>query len=252
MAWNWWTSDESVPMRDAILRLLDHMDDTVRAPTERPAPVEYRSPIPSGVRALDRVLNGGLPRQSVTMIEADLVAQAHALLCTVARRSEGPCLFDTADPLSTTAWIVAGTSGIPEVFLSGCYLSDANWEQTTNAMQHLAASGLQISSARSFEGLDAITFRSTAAVILVEDAGRFGSPVEWISKLVDLAHHHWVAVITATEPLGDLPSWALESVVRISMASFNLGGKASLLRIDGSETVASARVEVECLSGNVI
>lgn len=249
---DWWGAGRAVPIVHALDALLDHMEGRLdEYGSGQPASHRDLLPLSTGILPLDRVLGGGVRRGCVTTVEADVAAQANALLCTVARRIPYPCLLDSGRLLSTVAWLLAGSAGVPEVGITAADLSEQEWKRLALGVEQLGDRQLCISSVGSLRALAAVAQRSAVDVLLVHEADRLAAPIELVKELTKLAELTGLAIIATTGSFGELPEWVPEGVVRVPMASFNLGGKATLLRVDDEEMLATVQVEVDCLSGDV-
>lgn len=249
---DWWGIDRSVPIVHALDALLDQMERRLEASSSEHVAFERDLlPMSTGVMALDRVLGGGVHRGTLTVVEADIAAQANALLYTVARHLPHPRLLDGRTFFAAVAWLMAGSADVAEVSVSDASLSSREWERVAAGLKDLLDQDLLVSSTGSLRALASVATASGADVLLVDEADRFGRPIEVVTKLAMLAASSGLAVIATTGTLGELPDWALDGVTRVSMHGYNLGGNAALLRPDADELLATAQVQVECLSGIV-
>lgn len=249
---DWWGGDRSVAITHALDGLLDQLERRLHTPSC--AGLEYEDdllPMSTGIVALDRVLGGGLRKGTLTVVEADIAAQSNALLCSIARKVPNPCLFDGEDFWATVSWLLAGSSGLPEVSVSEAQLSEPEWDSLAAGLAELSRQDLRISSTGSLRALAGVAVASDVDVVLVDDADRFGPPLEFLPKLAMLAASSGLAVVATTGILGELPDWALRDVALVSMHGFNFGGTAALFRPDPDEMLLTVQVEVECLSGVV-
>jgi hypothetical protein len=242
-----WRPEQALTISDAIGDFLDHMEqlytrDEVDLP---PDPL----PLGTGLAPLDRVLGGGLHVGTLTLLEADLGAQADALLYSVARHIEHWTLLDAASVLETVRWLVAGSADVPAVTIAEGSLDERDWAAIAGSIAPLAARDLVLSAAGSMAALEDVVAGGDATVVLVQDIARLGPPVTTVPRLARLAATADVAVLASTRPLGDLPAWALERTERVLVLDRCLGSRASLIRPDRLELLAVAELEVVCLTG---
>lgn len=248
----WWGAERAVPIVHALDALLDWMEHRIE--DKEPEAVSIAAdllPLSTGLLPLDLVLGGGVRRGSVTIIEADIDAQASALLNTVARQTPHRCLVEGRRFLEVVAGLLAGSAGVPEVsFTDGC-MSASEWSSVVSGLRQLRGRDVLVSSTGSLTALAEVAMSAGVDVVVVHDAGRFGRPVDFVPNLSELASRSRVAVLTSANPMGDLPDWATDGSTRLGMHGFDLGGRASLVRPDPDELLAVAQVDVECLRGIV-
>ena len=249
---HWWGRERSVTIEHALDALLDQMERCLEGPDHEGVEFEQDLlPMSTGILALDRVLGGGVHRGTLTVVEADISAQANALLCSVARQIPHPRLLDSQRFFDAVSWLVAGSAGVPEISVSEVRLTSLEWERVAKGLAALHQEDLRISSTGSLRALASVASASGVEVVLVHDVDRFGPPVEFVPKLAMLAASTGLAVIATAGILGELPDWALDGVTLVSMHGFNFGGTAAMVRADPDEMLATAEVEVELLSGIV-
>jgi len=244
-----WRPERAVPICDALDLLLDDLEAryTHDEPELPPDPL----PLGTGVNALDRVLGGGVHLGTVTLLEADLTAQADALLYSVARRIEHPTLLDTPSLLHTARWMMAGSASVPAVWVESGRLSRDDWRAIADNIGGLAARDLLVSATGSLQGLAHLVSDSDndADVVLVQDISRFGPTVATVAALCRLATNAGVAILATTTPLGELPPAAFDRIERVLVLDHCLGSKATLVHPDPLEMLATVEIDVECLTG---
>lgn len=248
----WWGSRRAVPITHALDALLEWIEGRIDAsgPEAVDIPAELL-PLSTGLLPLDLVLGGGVRRGEVTLIEADIEAQATALLNTVARQTPHRCLVEGRRFLEAVAQLLAGSAGVPEVSLASGRMSAHEWDSVVSGMQQLRSRELLVCSTGSITALTDVAMSTGADVLVVHDAGRFGPPVDLGPNLLELASDSQVAVLASASSVARPPDWETEDVTRIGMHSFDFGGRASLVRPDSDDLLAVAQVDVECLRGIV-
>lgn len=249
----WWSAERAVPIHDAVDQVLDALERRVdRDDTAWDlARADLAPPLSTGVGPFDVVLGGGVRPGTVTVVEADVLAQGQALLYSVARSISHRTLIDGQDVLTTAAWLLAGSAGLPGIsVIQGC-LSEREWRAFADGISPLANQDLAITSTGSIGALEAVTRSSGPEVLLVGDTERFGAPGELLRRLLELALDRRVAVIAVMGCLDDGQEWALDGIGRVTMQGYDFGGRASLVRPDPLTMLAVAQVEVQCLSGVV-
>lgn len=247
----WW-SERAVPVTHAVEALLDEMEGRAHVadgPDARRA-IEDVLPLSTGLMVLDRVLGGGVRRGRVVVVEAEIPAQANALICSVARGLDHRTLFDSVHAITeTVGWLLAGATGIPAVAVAAEHLSSSEWEAIAGEIRRLVDQNLLISATGTVGGLEAVVAASGVDVVLVDQAGRFGPTHQVLPGLCELASTRNVAVVATSGPQGELPDWVDLGMTRVGMHGYELGGRASLVRFDPEELLSVAHVEVDCLSG---
>lgn len=247
----WW-SERAVTIVHALDHLLDVIDDRLNDCPEMDDPEDPQIfPLSTGILSLDRVLEGGLRPGTLTLVEADLAAQANALLCTVARLTPHRCQIDGPNFVTTVAWLLSGSAEVPEVDLLNARLSVNEWSRVQDGVVRLRDADLHISSVGTLGALIRVAQVNQVEILLVHDAERLARPVEFIQMLARFAQVSGTAVMAASGVVGELPRWVFRDVTRLAMHGYNLGGNAMLLRVDPDEMLVTAQVKVECLSGIV-
>lgn len=243
-----WRPDRGIPLPDALADLLDHLERRAQVQGSK-LPVDPL-PFESGLDALDEVLDGGLRRGVVSVIEARLPAQAASLGYTVARAVDEPALLVVADVVETTGWLVAGASGVPAVSVLSGELTELEWSAVARSVAELSHRPVSMTEVRSLSALDHVVFSEgrPAAVLVVEPA-RFGPMEQVLGRLVELAERHAVAMCTLSGPVGQLAPLLERELRRVWVADDGLGSRATLVRPDDDVLLRSAEVTVDCLSG---
>lgn len=244
-----WRPERCVPIADALDILIDdlehHIDhDQVELPTD---PL----PLSCGIARLDRAFGGGIHLGAVTLIEADLPAQARALVLAIARVINHPTLVATTSVLDGAGWLLAGSASVPAICIQTGQLSDGDWHAIDGALPALAERPIWLTATDSVSGLGHVATGGGHLVLLIEDLGRFGPARETVAAIGRLASVAGLAVIATTEPLGDLPEWALESTTRVAMAAHGLGGRAALVNGDGLDGLIVEQIRVACLEARI-
>lgn len=244
-----WRPERAVPVADALESLLDHLeilyeDESVGLP---------RDPLPmsTGLPAMDRVLGGGAHLGTVVLLEANIAAQANALVCSIARHIECRTVLDAPSIMDAVRWILAGEADVPAVLLATGQMSEADWMSIVIALRPLAEKNLSFSSVQSLRGIANVAATNDVAMLLVRDADRLGPAIKVVPELARIAALRSVAIVASIAPFGDLPDWALAGVARVGVHTFNCGGKATLLRPDKVDLLSVAQVGIELLTGIV-
>jgi hypothetical protein len=248
-----WHDRRAVPIVHAIDAVLEHMVERAEGPVaDRAELAEWELPLSTGIDAVDRVLAGGVHRGTVALLEVDLPAQAAALAFTVARRAPHRRMLDVEDVTDATEWLMAGAAGVPRVHIGMHDLSRRDWDAVSLGLDALGGQELSVSSTGSLASLEAVVMASCADVVVVHRAERFGSPSRFLTGLAAAAIATDCAVVATTDPLGEVPEWALENVTRLAVVDFELGGRACVARPDREALLAIAHLQVECLTGAVL
>ena len=105
-----WRTERALPIADALDALLSRLESVAEQPESRAPQRRERGPDPglplaTGILGIDRALGGGLRQKHLTLVEAELPAQAHALLWSIARSVPHPTVVDVDSPLGAVAWI---------------------------------------------------------------------------------------------------------------------------------------------------
>ena len=185
------------------------------------------------------------------MVEADIAAQARALLCTIARHIPHRTLIDGHTVSETAAWLLAGSAGVPEVLLATGQMFDDDWQRVIEGLERLRDRELLVSSTGAPAALRAVAEAGEADVVLVHDAARFGHPTQVLPALSAVACDLDLALVVSSVPIGELPERVLPGVTRVGMHGFDLGGRASLVRPDPDDLLSVEQLDVDCLSGKV-
>jgi hypothetical protein len=239
-----WRPDQAWTLADAIGFLLDDLEALYEPGDELPVdPL----PLSTGVDAVDRVCGGGLHLGELTVVEADLCAQARALVCTVARRIEHPVLLDAGPVVDTAAWLVAGASGVPHVLVRTGRLEDSDWNAIVAAVRALAEREVWVSESDTLPELAGQVAGRGAEVVLVHELERFGPPIKVVPALAELAATAGVAVLATATAMGELPEWSTQRTRRVAMLPHGLAGRAALVRPDAWDVLSVAQVDVDGL-----
>jgi hypothetical protein len=245
-----WRPDRGIPLSDALAELLDDLDRRTPASGSK-MPIDPL-PFSSGVDALDEVLEGGLRRGVVTVIEARLPAAGAALAYTIARAVDEPALLVAAEVLEATGWLVAGASGVPAVSVFSGSLTEIEWAAVARAVAELAHRPVSVSDVRSLSALDHVLFsEGRPPALLILEPTRFGPIESVVPRLSELADRHAVAVCTFSGPVEELPPLIERDVRRVWVADSELGSRATLVSADDELLLRSAAVTVDGLRGVV-
>ncbi len=241
--------ERSVLIADALSALLDDIEgyceqDWVAVPAD---PI----PLSCGITTLDRAFGGGVHIGTLTLIEADLSAQARAVILSIARHIDHPALLAVASTKRATEWLFAGASGVPATLINDCLLDEGDWSRLSATASVLGSRPLNLTESASVTALGHLIVDSGAPILLVEELSRLGPPCETLAALVRLAAVVGVAVVATSEPLGDLPSWATESVNRVTMVAHGLGARAALISGAAFGDFVVEQIRVDCLEGAI-
>jgi hypothetical protein len=235
-------------LSDALADLLDHVERRLQSRGSK-LPVDPL-PFASGLDALDGVLDGGLRRGVVTMVEARLPAQAASLGYTVARAVDEPALLVAADVVEATGWLVAGASGVPAVSVLSGELTEREWSSVARAVAELSHRPVSVTEVRSLSALDHVLYsEGRPPAVLVLEPARFGPVDQALGRLGELAERHGVAVCTLSGPIGPLAPLLERELRRVWVADDGLGSRATLVCADDDVMLRSADVTVDCLRG---
>lgn len=245
-----WRPDRAVPLSDALAELLDDLDRRTQARGSK-LPVDPL-PFSSGIDALDEVLEGGLRRGVVTVVEARLPAVAASLGYTIARAVDEAALLVDTEVVEATGWLVAGTSGVPAVSVLRGSLTEPEWTAVARAVAELAHRPVSVSEVRSLSALDHVLFsEGRPPAVLVMEPVRFGPIESVVPRLAELAERHAVAVCTFSGRVEELPPLVERDVRRVWVADSDLGSRATLVCTDDDVLLRSAAVVVDGLRGAV-
>ncbi|QYG94920.1 hypothetical protein HC251_22460 [Iamia sp. SCSIO 61187] len=247
----WWGGERAVPIAHALDALLGQMDRRLAHEEPVVADTDDLLPLGTGLLPLDRVLGGGVWRGRAVIVEADIEAQATALLSTVARHVPHRCLVDGRDVVAVATGILAGSAGVPEVSVTDARLSEREWAAVVSGLRSLRGRDVSVCSTGSLDALREVAVGAGADVLVVHDTARFGPPAQLGPGLARLARTAGVAVLASATPTEGVPSRADDGVTHLHMHGFDLGGRASLVRPDPDDLLAVAQVDVECLFGIV-
>jgi len=245
-----WRPEGAVPVRDALSDLLDHLEARLEA--DGPSLPADPVPLSTGFPALDRVLGGGIRLGTLTVLDADMGAQGDAVLFDVVRRIEHPTLLVADDLLDATTWLLAGAADVPAVSLAEALLSQREWDRVAQAVAKLADRTLDLGEAETLQGVAHLARTRRPTVLAVRDLTTFGRPLRVVPALARLAATTGAAVVAAGTALGPLPPWVADEMAWVSVCSHGLGGRAALVRLDDTDLLSVAQVDVECLTGTVL
>ncbi|MGI9576630.1 MAG: hypothetical protein ACR2OH_00335 [Microthrixaceae bacterium] len=259
-----WRAERALPMADALDALLTHLESeedpstrVVRA--RRPSAPDPELPLSTGILEVDRALGGGLPQRRLTLLEADLPAQAHALLWSIARTIAHPTVLDVDSPLGAVAWIWAGGAGVPAISMTQRRMTSAEWERATGTIGELANRVVSVGSAESVHGLAAMVATQRVRVVLVQDIERFGDAPDVVQALAGLAVSAQLSIMATSGAgrgaSGDAPGEAKElrrrDVHLVQVLSSDFGGTARMVRTDHIDMLAVNDVRMDLLTGRV-
>ncbi len=223
----WWRSDRSVSLLDSIDALLDDIERLVGQDEQKEA-LDDAYPIVTGLHALDE-LCGGVRSARLTLIEADHLAQANALVCTIARTIEYPTLVAVQVVQDATTWILAGETGIPAVLIAHSLLTKDHWSDIASAIGRLGEQGVRLTETATIKGISYLCQVKLPVVLVVQGIERFG-PVESVAPaLMHLAENTGMAVLATCQPIAHTPDWGLQGCTHISMHTHGLTGRATLV-----------------------
>ena len=238
-----------VPIHEALDVLLDEIETRYadRSPAIPPDPF----PISTGVDVLDGAFGGGLRIGMVTLIDADLPAQAEIVLGLIARRIEHEVLLDTPSIPRATARLLAAIAGIPATLVWRGTLNKGHWDRLSEAIPKLGRRDLVMTAVGSLAELERAAATEQRLVVLVQDLSRFGAPDEVMHELGEMAARLGAAVVATGIGIGDLPDWSTDRTDSVGMYASKLGGRASLLRPDPDDLLTCAQLDVNCVTGVV-
>lgn len=244
-----WRPERAVPVADALDELLDHLESIYEhPPVDLPAEL---LPFSTGILALDQVCGGGLRVGTVTLLDCTLAGQSQALLYSAARQTQVPALLAVSNRLTTARWLLAGCSEVPATLIGTGQLSEKDWRAISSKIAQLAARQLQIAEVASITGLRHVAASETPAVLLTERPERLGPIEATIHALVHLAESQHLAVLCSTSQAPDLSNFNLPGLIRVVVAPYALGSRATLIRVDDEDGLTAARVEIALLDGTV-
>ena len=234
---------------DALGRFLDELEYRLE---QRPAndPMDP-FPLGTGVAALDRAFGGGLRIGSVTLLDADLDAQATAVVSTIARRTDHRVLLDTSSVVRAAGRVLAAQADVAAALVWNGQLSDADWDDISVAVGVLAARNLLLSAAGSLGELERIASGSGSVVVLVDGLTRYGPPATVLQELGWLAARASVAVVATSSRIGDLPDWATGRVNHVHMCASMLGARTALIRTDPVDLLRITHLDLDCITGAI-
>jgi hypothetical protein len=245
-----WHDRRAVPIVHAIDAVLHQIVER-HSDMHRADLAAQELPLSTGITALDRVLAGGVRRGTVALLEVDLPAQAAALAYTVARRAPHRRMLEVDDVIEATEWLMAGAAGVPRVHIELQQLSEGDWRAIGDGLDVLGDQELSVSSTGSLSSLESVMMANGTDLLVVHSAERFGTPAQFLTGLAAAAIATDSAVVATTDPLGEVPGWALEHVTRLAVVGFELGGRACVVRPDHEALLAVAQLRVECLTAAV-
>lgn len=244
-----WRPERCIPIADALSMLLDDLERGLE-PDQVELPADPL-PLSCGIARLDRAFGGGIHLGEVTLVEADLSAQARALVLAIAREIDHPTLLATTSVMDAAEWLLAGSASVPAICIRTYQLSEGDWQALGGALPTLADRPISLTEASSVSGLGHVATAGAYCVLLIEDLGRFGPACETVAALGRLASVAGLAVIATTEPLGDIPGWALGSTTRVAMVAHGLGGRAALINGGDVDELIVEQIEVTCLEATL-
>jgi len=236
-------------MHDSLEAMLDDLEKA--AETSDPLPPDP-TPLQTASTAFDLVAGGGLHRGEVMIVEAPLMTQAFALLCTVARRIWHCTIFDVLSEAHATRALVAGWGQVPEILIRKGDLSEKDWEWLTISCGCMASRPVFLACAESINQLSREAERRYASIVLVSRLERFGHPAVVIPQLTAMACDRNVAVVATTPPMGELPEAIIHRTRRIAMEPFQLGSRATLIRPDDDDVLSVVQVNVNLLLSRMV
>ncbi|MCD9625248.1 DnaB-like helicase C-terminal domain-containing protein [Rhabdothermincola salaria] len=233
----------------ALDRWLDRLDQRWSAPPPLAGVIDPE-PVATGVVPLDAVLDGGVQRGEVTVVLADLVAQAGALALSAATSTEAPCLVASPEPIEVlTARLLASQAEVAAVAVADGAMSEAEWETVAAAVGMMSASALSVSDVGSLTALARVVSSADVDLVVVVDAERYGPPSDVVAALGRLSRTAGVAVLAAlADPGGELSGGGGRMV---QMHSFRLGGAATLVHAPPGSFPTAAQATVSLVAGCV-
>lgn len=243
-------------MADALDALLSHLEaaeeqmESVVYARQAPAP-DPELPLSTGILEVDRAFGGGLRQRHLTLLEAELPAQGHALLWSIARSVPHPTVVDAYSPMGAVTWIWAGGAGVPPVSMRQGRMTATEWERATKTIGDLANRDVSVGSAESVHGLAAMVASQRTRVLLVQDIERFGETAEAIEALAMLARSARLAVFATASADGDTSAMKRRDVSLMQVLSSDFGGTARVVRADDIEMLAVNDLRMDLLTGRV-
>lgn len=195
----------------------------------------------TGIVELDLVLGGGVALEEVVVVAADSPLQMRAITASVARSCRLPALYAVEEPVAMARLLLAGDADVPEVLLRTGMLSERDWRRINAAIAGLAAGDIHLTAASSLDGL-VVACDGALAVLVVDEAERFGEIELVVDRLRRLAGRRRVAVLATTGVEAAQVQDSVHGSVRVvGVAASNMGAMATLIE-PGTLAVASAAV----------
>lgn len=247
----WLQGQRVVSAHHALDQLLDHLETALENWDCGSGAGDARR-IGTGIDALDRLLGGGVRRGEVVAVTPRLQGHGRALITTIARKAPTRRLFDCDEIIEGAKWALVSAANVPEVLLTQSRLSELQWQQIAGSISALSDQDLFFSSTGALWALEMSAQEAEADLVLIDRLDRFGEDDRLGSQERALER---IASMTARTGLGvvviageiDLQRIHSDEIRLVTMTSYQMGGRASLVRTDPERLLAIEHIKVDSL-----